>query len=75
MDREVKRLKQSRILIVKVHWNSRRSPEFTWECEDQMQKKYPRIFLNFAPVADATSKLFRYYLRIVAGSEPGYQTL
>ncbi|GJR05057.1 putative reverse transcriptase domain-containing protein [Tanacetum coccineum] len=35
MDREVKRLKQSRILIVKVRWNSRRGPEFTWEREDQ----------------------------------------
>nr|GFA00497.1 retrotransposon protein, putative, Ty3-gypsy subclass [Tanacetum cinerariifolium] len=31
MDREVKRLKQSRILIVKVRWDSRRGPEFTWE--------------------------------------------
>ncbi|GKA31417.1 putative reverse transcriptase domain-containing protein [Tanacetum coccineum] len=31
MDQEVKRLKQSRILIVKVRWNSRRGPEFTWE--------------------------------------------
>nr|GEW18905.1 putative reverse transcriptase domain-containing protein [Tanacetum cinerariifolium] len=29
MDREVKRLKQSRRLIVKVRWNSRRCPEFT----------------------------------------------
>ncbi|GJR67309.1 putative reverse transcriptase domain-containing protein [Tanacetum coccineum] len=29
MDREVKRLKQNRILIVKVRWNSRRGPEFT----------------------------------------------
>ncbi|GKA87796.1 putative reverse transcriptase domain-containing protein [Tanacetum coccineum] len=29
MDREVKRLKQSRIPIVMVHWNSRRGPEFT----------------------------------------------
>ncbi|GKF20876.1 hypothetical protein Tco_0069514, partial [Tanacetum coccineum] len=29
MDREVKQLKQSHILIVKVHWNSRRGPEFT----------------------------------------------
>nr|GEW12520.1 reverse transcriptase domain-containing protein [Tanacetum cinerariifolium] len=29
MDREVKRLKQSHILIVKVRWNSRRGPEFT----------------------------------------------
>nr|GEX53869.1 hypothetical protein [Tanacetum cinerariifolium] len=34
IDREVKRLKQSRISIVKVRWNSRRGPEFTWERED-----------------------------------------
>ncbi|GKB88405.1 putative reverse transcriptase domain-containing protein [Tanacetum coccineum] len=34
MDQEVKRLKQSRIPIVKVRWNSRRGPEFTWERED-----------------------------------------
>ncbi|GKD56296.1 putative reverse transcriptase domain-containing protein, partial [Tanacetum coccineum] len=34
MDREVKRLKRSRIPIVKVLWNSRRDPEFTWECKD-----------------------------------------
>nr|GFD16863.1 putative reverse transcriptase domain-containing protein [Tanacetum cinerariifolium] len=48
MDHEVKRLKQSRISIVKVHWNSRRGPEFTLEREDQMQKKYPYLFLNSA---------------------------
>ncbi|GJW57981.1 putative reverse transcriptase domain-containing protein [Tanacetum coccineum] len=35
MDREVKRLKQSRIPIIKVQRNSRRGPEFTWEREDQ----------------------------------------
>ncbi|GJT22602.1 hypothetical protein Tco_0892539 [Tanacetum coccineum] len=29
VDREVKRLKQSRIPIVKVCWNSQRGPEFT----------------------------------------------
>ncbi|GJX18493.1 putative reverse transcriptase domain-containing protein [Tanacetum coccineum] len=34
IDQEVKRLKQSRILIVKVRWNSRRGPQFTWERED-----------------------------------------
>ncbi|GJZ32986.1 putative reverse transcriptase domain-containing protein [Tanacetum coccineum] len=55
MDREVKRLKQSRIPIVKVRWNSRRGPEFTWEREDQMQKKYPHLFSNSAPVAETTS--------------------
>ncbi|GKC24091.1 putative reverse transcriptase domain-containing protein [Tanacetum coccineum] len=46
MDREVKRLKQRRIPIVKIRWNSRRGPEFTWEREDQMKKKYPHLFVN-----------------------------
>nr|GEY64385.1 reverse transcriptase domain-containing protein [Tanacetum cinerariifolium] len=46
MDREVKRLKQSRILIVKVHWNSRRGPEFTWEREDFFRSKYPHLFVR-----------------------------
>nr|GFA41798.1 putative reverse transcriptase domain-containing protein [Tanacetum cinerariifolium] len=55
MDREVKRLKQSRIPIVKVRWNSKRGPEFTWEREEQMQKKYPHLFSNSAPIADSTS--------------------
>ncbi|GJZ13064.1 putative reverse transcriptase domain-containing protein [Tanacetum coccineum] len=55
MDRKVKLLKQSRIPIVKLCWNSRRCHEFTWECEDQMQKKYPHLFANSVPVADATS--------------------
>nr|GEV71641.1 hypothetical protein [Tanacetum cinerariifolium] len=31
IDREVNRLKQSHIPIIKVQWNSRRGPEFTWE--------------------------------------------
>ncbi|GJS53406.1 reverse transcriptase domain-containing protein [Tanacetum coccineum] len=43
MDLEVKRLKRSHIPIVKVRWNSRRGPEFTWECEDQFRKKYTHI--------------------------------
>nr|GEW82873.1 putative reverse transcriptase domain-containing protein [Tanacetum cinerariifolium] len=44
MDREVKQLKQSRIPIIKVQWNSSRGPEYTWEREDQMWKKYPHLF-------------------------------
>ncbi|GJT58429.1 putative reverse transcriptase domain-containing protein [Tanacetum coccineum] len=55
MDREVKRLKQSRIPIVKVRWNSRRGPEYTWEREDQMLKKYPHLFANPEPASQATS--------------------
>ncbi|GJX10285.1 retrotransposon protein, putative, ty3-gypsy subclass [Tanacetum coccineum] len=45
-DLEVKRLKQSRILIMKVYWNSIRGSEFTWEREDQIKKKYPHLFVN-----------------------------
>ncbi|GKE36921.1 hypothetical protein Tco_1460326 [Tanacetum coccineum] len=48
MDREVKRLKQSRIPIIKVRRNSRRGPKFTWECEDQFRKKYLHLFANSA---------------------------
>ncbi|GKF35564.1 hypothetical protein Tco_0112322 [Tanacetum coccineum] len=46
VDREVKRLKQSRIPIVKVRWNSQRGPEFTWQREDQIKKKYPYLFTS-----------------------------
>ncbi|GKB09248.1 hypothetical protein Tco_0837560 [Tanacetum coccineum] len=55
MDREVKHLKQSRIPIVKVRWNYRRDPEFTWERKDQMQKKYPHLFLISTSVVNAAS--------------------
>nr|GEU51470.1 hypothetical protein [Tanacetum cinerariifolium] len=55
MDSKVMRLKQSLIPIVKVRWNSRRGPEFTWECEDQMQKKYLHLFTNSAPAAEVAS--------------------
>ncbi|GJW37812.1 putative reverse transcriptase domain-containing protein, partial [Tanacetum coccineum] len=44
VDREVKQHKQSRIPIVKVHWNSHRGPEFMWKREDQFKNKYPHLF-------------------------------
>nr|GEV81920.1 putative reverse transcriptase domain-containing protein [Tanacetum cinerariifolium] len=44
MDREVKQRKQSRIPIVKVRWNSRRGPEYTWEREDFFKRNYPHLF-------------------------------
>ncbi|GJZ94953.1 hypothetical protein Tco_0667156 [Tanacetum coccineum] len=55
MDREVKRLKQSRIPIFKVRWNSRRGLEFTWERKDQFWKKYPHLFTKTAPSSSAAS--------------------
>ncbi|GJU20581.1 hypothetical protein Tco_1153923 [Tanacetum coccineum] len=45
---EIKGLKRSRIPLVKIHWNSRRGPEFTWEREDSFKQKYPQLFTNRA---------------------------
>ncbi|GJV20399.1 putative reverse transcriptase domain-containing protein [Tanacetum coccineum] len=53
VDREVKRLKRSRIPLVKVRWNSKRGPEFTWEREDQFKKKYPHLFTKTTPSSSA----------------------
>nr|GEV76353.1 putative reverse transcriptase domain-containing protein [Tanacetum cinerariifolium] len=46
MDHEVKQLKRSRIPLVKVRWNSKRGPEFTWEREDQIKQKSFLTSLN-----------------------------
>ncbi|GJR57680.1 putative reverse transcriptase domain-containing protein [Tanacetum coccineum] len=46
MDCEVKKLKRSRIPIVKVRWNSKRRPEFTWERKDFMKAKYSNFFAD-----------------------------
>nr|GFA17110.1 putative reverse transcriptase domain-containing protein [Tanacetum cinerariifolium] len=46
LEREIKQLKRSRIPLVKVRWNSRQGPEFTWEPKDSFKKKYPHLFTN-----------------------------
>ncbi|GJS16192.1 putative reverse transcriptase domain-containing protein [Tanacetum coccineum] len=48
-------LKRSRIPLVKVRWNSKRGPEFTWEREDQFKKKYPHLFTKTTPSSSAAS--------------------
>ncbi|GJT42424.1 hypothetical protein Tco_0951139 [Tanacetum coccineum] len=63
MELEVKRLKQSRIPIVKVRWNSRRGLEFTWEREDQFHIK--GVLLQWlkqkqAELGMATHQWFQY---------------
>ncbi|GKB91273.1 hypothetical protein Tco_0963545 [Tanacetum coccineum] len=55
MDHEVKQLRQSHVLIVKVRWNSRRGPEFTWERKDQFRKTYTHLFTKTAPSSSAAS--------------------
>ncbi|GJX50051.1 putative reverse transcriptase domain-containing protein [Tanacetum coccineum] len=44
LEREFKKLKRSRISIVKVRWNLKRGPKFTKDREDQMKLKYPHLF-------------------------------
>ncbi|GJR07492.1 putative reverse transcriptase domain-containing protein [Tanacetum coccineum] len=56
MEREIKRLKRSRIPLVKVRWNSRRGPEFTWEREDSFKQKYPQLFTNRASSSTTRSE-------------------
>ncbi|GJW74570.1 putative reverse transcriptase domain-containing protein [Tanacetum coccineum] len=55
MDREIKQWKRSRIPIVKVRWDSKRGPKFTWERKDQFKKKYTRLFTKTAPSSSAAS--------------------
>ncbi|GJT68662.1 hypothetical protein Tco_1020142 [Tanacetum coccineum] len=48
MDREVKSLKRSKSLLVKVRWNYKRGLEYTCEREDYMKSKYPQLFIDRA---------------------------
>ncbi|GKE00274.1 hypothetical protein Tco_1388257, partial [Tanacetum coccineum] len=46
MGREIKKLKRRNIALVKVRWNSKHGPGFTWEHEDQMRIKYPQLLMD-----------------------------
>ncbi|GJU99348.1 putative reverse transcriptase domain-containing protein [Tanacetum coccineum] len=48
MEREIKRLKRSRIPLVKVHWNSRNVLDYAGTLKDSFKKKYPHLFTNRA---------------------------
>ncbi|GKF23979.1 hypothetical protein Tco_0076301, partial [Tanacetum coccineum] len=48
LKREFKKLKRSRIAIVKVRWNLKRGPKFTWERKDQMKLKYSHLFSDIS---------------------------
>nr|GEX61003.1 putative reverse transcriptase domain-containing protein [Tanacetum cinerariifolium] len=72
MDREIKRLRQSRISIIKVRWNFKRGPEFTWEREDQFKQKYPHLFTNRA--SSSTTRLKSRKLKMVVNVN-GHQTI
>nr|GEX95140.1 putative reverse transcriptase domain-containing protein [Tanacetum cinerariifolium] len=53
MEREIKILKRSP--LVKVRWNTKRGPEFTWERKDSFRKNDPHLFTNW--VTSSTARL------------------
>ncbi|GJX58957.1 hypothetical protein Tco_0290347 [Tanacetum coccineum] len=65
VDREVKRLKEIRIPLIKVRWNSKRGLEFMWEREDQFKKKYPHLFTKTAPSSSAASSGLKDSSRLI----------
>ncbi|GJR25885.1 putative reverse transcriptase domain-containing protein [Tanacetum coccineum] len=64
MDKEIKSLKRSIISLVKVRWNSKRGPEFTWEREDYMKSKYPYLFVERADESASLNFLVCKQIRI-----------
>ncbi|GJW54152.1 putative reverse transcriptase domain-containing protein [Tanacetum coccineum] len=66
MDREVKQLKQSRIPIVKVRWNSKRGPKFTWEREDQIHANLGNMI---SMKNEGTAKVFEGTEEVHEGTE------
>ncbi|KAK6142450.1 hypothetical protein DH2020_022798 [Rehmannia glutinosa] len=44
LDREVKKLRNKEISLVKVLWRNHKIEEATWEREDDMRDKYPQLF-------------------------------
>ncbi|GKB00800.1 hypothetical protein Tco_0828793 [Tanacetum coccineum] len=55
MHREIRKLKRRKVVFVKVRWNSKRGPEFTWEHEDQTRIKYLQLFMD--RVVEPASKI------------------
>ncbi|GJZ91597.1 putative reverse transcriptase domain-containing protein [Tanacetum coccineum] len=69
MDREIKKLKRSKIALVKVCWNSKHGSEFTWEREDHMKSEYPQLFVDH-DVESATCVDIVWKLLVLQGGSP-----
>nr|GEU85977.1 putative reverse transcriptase domain-containing protein [Tanacetum cinerariifolium] len=73
IDQDIKRLRQSYILIIKVRWNSKQGPEFTWEREDQFKQKYPHLFTNRA--SSSTTRFNKTPYELINGRKPNISFL
>ncbi|GJV59534.1 hypothetical protein Tco_1465634 [Tanacetum coccineum] len=66
LEREFKKLKRSRISIVKVRWNSKRGPEFTWELFSAAVEELNR---NIEMEPDIENMMMNEYLEYEAAKE------
>ncbi|XP_027109316.1 uncharacterized protein [Coffea arabica] len=46
LDRKVKELRNKQIPLVKILWRNHGIEEATWKVEEEMQKRYPELFIN-----------------------------
>ena len=46
LDEQIKKLRTKEIPMVKVKWSYHSPKEATWEVEEAMRKKYPKLFEN-----------------------------
>ncbi|XP_074562535.1 uncharacterized protein LOC141819063 [Curcuma longa] len=44
LDRDVKKLRNKEVPLVKVLWRNQQSEEITWEREEDMKRRYPELF-------------------------------
>ena len=44
LDRQVRKLRNKEVVLVKVLWRNNNREEMTWEAEELMKKKYPYLF-------------------------------
>ena len=44
LDSKVRSTRTKDVKIVNVLWSNQESEEATWEAEDEMRKKYPKLF-------------------------------
>ena len=46
LEREMKELRNKKIPLVKILWKNHGLEEAAWELEEEMQKKYPDLFIQ-----------------------------
>ena len=46
LDRKIKELKNQQIPLVKILWRNHGVEDAIWEMKEEMQKKYPELFVN-----------------------------